>query len=156
MKSAIQLNPLTEEMAIEVCKWRYEGLYAVYNLSDWEVVVSNCWSLSSEDERSEYFQSLILDGEIIGFGRIQVIEGVSCLGIGIKPDECGKGYGTKSMALLIEEAKRREPDLPIGLEVRQFNSRAKKCYEKIGFVTQKQYMKETVEGFVSYFYMQLS
>lgn len=151
----IHLESLSEVMAREICTWRYEGLYSVYNLSDWEVVVSNCWELSSEIAREEYFAAICLENELIGFGRIQEFEGKVSLGIGLKPNLCGQGYGKTAMSLLIEEAKIRYPDDEIGLEVRTFNKRAKKCYEKLGFVTQRSYMKETIGGFVAFEYMKL-
>lgn len=45
------LNKLTEEEAKEICSWRYSGLYAIYNFSDWEVVKENAWDLAVEDKR---------------------------------------------------------------------------------------------------------
>lgn len=153
--SNMHLQSLSEAMAREICTWRYEGVYSVYNLSDWEVVVSNCWELSSEIAREEYFVAIYSENELIGFGRIQDFEGKVSLGIGLKPDLCGKGYGNLAMSLIIEEAKSRYPGDEIGLEVRTFNKRAKKCYEKLGFVTQRTYMKETIGGFVAFEYMAL-
>lgn len=151
----IRLGILTESMAKEVCKWRYEGLYSVYNLSEWEVVVSNCWELASEVARNEYFVSMLLENDLIGFGRIQMFDDKVSLGIGLKPDICGKGYGQKAMQLLVKEAKRRYPNTEIGLDVRKFNERAKKCYENLGFVTERRYMKETIQGYIAYEYMRL-
>ena len=154
-QSNVHLESLSETMAREICTWRYDGLYSVYNLSDWEVVVSNCWELSSEVAREEYFVSIFLVDELIGFGRIQEFEDKVSLGIGLKPNLCGKGYGKTAMALLIEEAKCRYPNEEIGLEVRTFNERAKKCYQQLGFVTRRTYMKETISGFVAFEYMSL-
>lgn len=151
----IHLGVLNENMAKEVCKWRYQGLYSVYNLSDWEVVVSNCWALASESEREAHFVSISQNDELIGFGRIHHIDNKIMLGIGLKPDLCGVGYGAKAMGLLIAEAKKRYPNTEIGLEVRRFNQRAKKCYEFVGFKVKNRYMKETIEGYIDYEYMKL-
>lgn len=151
----LQLGLLTEAMAKEVCKWRYDGLYAVYNLSDWEVVVANSWSLSSADEREDYFQAIMIADKIIGFGRIQPTPEGVVLGIGLDPILCGKGYGRKAMSLLVSEAIRRYPDQKIILEVRRFNERAIKCYEALGFRRTARYKKETVNGFVDYDLMTL-
>ncbi len=151
----IQLGTLNESMAKEVCKWRYQGLYSIYNLSDWEVVVSNCWALASESERDEFFLSICKEEDLIGFGRIHCSDNKVMLGIGLKPEVCGEGYGYKAMSLLIKEAKKRHPNTEIGLEVRRFNERAKKCYESVGFTVQRRYMKESIEGFLDYEYMKL-
>lgn len=153
----IRLGKLTEAMAREACTWRYSGIYSVYNLSDWEVVVSNCWELANEASRDENFVSLLRgdENQLVGFGRIQASEQAVSLGIGLKPVLCGKGLGTEAMTILVEEAKKRHPGKTIGLEVRKFNERARKCYEKIGFVVESVYTKETVEGYIPYIYMVL-
>jgi ribosomal protein S18 acetylase RimI-like enzyme len=44
---------------------------------------------------------------------------------------------------LIEEGKVRFPETAIGLEVRTFNKRAIKCYEKIGFIIKKRSRRDT-------------
>lgn len=149
----MKLKPLGENEAKAVCEWRYEGIYAVYNLSDWEVVVQNCWSLADADCRESYFVGIWEDELLIGFGRIEPNHEAVQIGIGLKPDQCGKGIGSRAVKLLVEEAKQRHPDEVIGLEVRRFNKRAIKCYESAGFKTISTYMKETLHGFIAYQYM---
>lgn len=146
----MELKALNEAEAREVCTWRYEGIYSVYNLSDWEVVVQNCWSLADEETRNDYFVSIWDDQSLIGFGRIEPVNDVVQLGIGLKPELCGKGLGARAMMCLLNEARRRYPDQAIGLEVRRFNKRAIKCYESIGFKRASAYMKETLHGFIAY------
>lgn len=151
----LYLSPLTETMARDVCKWRYDGLYAVYNLSDWEVIVANSWELSSADAREDYFQAIMYMDALIGFGRIQPTPDGVVIGIGLDPEQCGKGYGRKAMSLLVAEAIQRHPNQRIMLEVRRFNKRAINCYNTIGFKTIASYKKETVNGFVDYDQMTL-
>lgn len=150
----MELRPLNEAEAREVCTWRYDGIYSVYNLSDWEVVVQNCWSLADDDTRKRYFLSIWQSESLIGFGRIEPEGERISLGIGLKPECCGKGMGSQAMALLVTEAQRRFPNRVLGLEVRRFNKRAIRCYEAAGFKAQSTYMKETLHGFIAYQYMQ--
>ncbi len=147
------LVPFTESMAKEVCTWHYEGVYAVYDLADWDVIVQNCWSLADEEDREAYFLGFEELGNLIGFGRIQPEGDHVTLGIGLRPDYCGKGFGVRYMKELLQEAIRRYPDKQITLEVRHFNKRAIRCYEKVGFVSVQKYMKETLHGFIAYDYM---
>lgn len=150
----MELRPLNEIEAREVCTWRYDGIYSVYNLSDWEVVVQNCWSLADENTRQAYFLSIWQDDVLIGFGRIEPEGDKVQLGIGLKPECCGRGLGKEAMKHLVEEAQRRYPKQPLGLEVRRFNKRAIHCYESVGFKAQSTYMKETLHGFIAYQFMQ--
>lgn len=147
------LVAFTELMAKEVCTWHYEGVYAVYDMADWDVIVQNCWSLADEEDREAYFIGFEENHELIGFGRIQLENDFVTLGIGLKPEYCGKGYGVSYMKALIEESQKRYPEKKITLEVRHFNKRAIRCYEKVGFITERKYMKETLHGFIAYDYM---
>ncbi len=137
---------LTENYAKEICDWKYEGDYSVYNFSDWGTVVKNGWDLSLRDKREKEFLSILLNGELIAYGRIIEDRGKTFIGVGLKPSWCGKGYGKDIMNLLIEECKKRFPDNPIALEVRIFNKRAVKCYQTVGFRIKDKYIKNTLNG----------
>lgn len=146
----ITLGAFTEAHAIEVSTWQYPGIYSVYNLVPWAEIVENHWSLSDEDLRKEQFHTIYLNGEMIGFGRIQKAENRIDLGIGLKPECCGQGLGLPTMRVLVAKAEAMFPGEIISLEVRQFNERAIKCYEKAGFKVVKKYMKEMISGFVPF------
>lgn len=149
-KDRITLGAFTEDHAKEVCTWVYSGVYSVYNLLPWEVVVENHWQLADAEARRKIFHTIYLDGEMIGFGRIQEGEDRVDLGVGLKPEYCGKGLGLPVMEVLTEKAMSLYPGSVIGLEVRQFNTRAIKCYEKAGYQITSKYMKETINGYVPF------
>lgn len=58
------------------------------------------------------------------------------------------------MNLLIEECKKRFPNIPIALEVRSFNKRAINCYKAVGFEIRDKYMKKTMNGEDEFQYME--
>lgn len=145
---------LTEAMAKEICSWRYEGAYSVYNFSDWEEVVRNGWNLSVKEEREREFIGICKDGELFAYGRIHLENGVSILGVAMKPSLCGQGHGKDIMKLLIDESKVRYPGAGIGLEVRIFNQRAIKCYERIGFEIKYKHIRSMDDGDVEFYYME--
>ncbi|MEF9991448.1 MAG: hypothetical protein RSD22_09350 [Romboutsia sp.] len=43
----------TEEHAIEVTNWKYEGEYSIYNLPSWDEVLKNKFSFIIEDKKAE-------------------------------------------------------------------------------------------------------
>lgn len=147
-----KLKPLTEQDAIEICTWRYEKEYAIYNFSDYSVVVQNGWELAIKETRENEFVGITSDGELVAYGRITHDSGKSIIGVGVKPIHCGKGQGKDIMKLLIQECMRRYPQSPVTLEVRSFNKRAIKCYLAIGFEIKDQYTKETFSGEEDEFY----
>lgn len=151
----IKVSVLTEDYAKEICKWKYSGEYAVYNFSDWDIVVANRWGLSIKEKREKEFLAFLSANELIAYGRIHVDNDKAFIGIGLKPKLCGYGYGKYIMGLLVEESKSRFPNLRIALIVRNFNKRALKCYEKVGFKVKDEYVKDTLNGTSRFYYMEL-
>ena len=149
-----EYRPPTETEAQEICRWRYNGAGSVYNFPDWETIVRNGWSLADKDRRESEFLAFSQGGEFMAYGRIFASGGKVFLGIGLKPSWCGRGYGGGIMRILVEEARKRMPGLTIALEVRSFNSRALRCYEKIGFAEKGRYRKDTMIGEDEFIYME--
>ncbi|MBU5425547.1 GNAT family N-acetyltransferase [Tissierella pigra] len=146
------LMELSEEQAKEICSWKYEEKYSIYNFSDWETVVKNRWELSIEEKRKSEFVSIVLNSKLISYGRISLKDDKVYIGIGLKPCCCGKGYGKDIMKLLIEECKRKFPNNRIALEVRSFNKRAINCYINVGFKIKDKYIKKTFDDSEDEFY----
>lgn len=97
------LTTLSEDYAKEICGWKYDGEYSIYNLSDWNVVVENVWDLAIEERRESDFVAILSNNQLIAYGRLTSIQDKAFIGIGLKPSLCGKGFGGNIMKLLIEE-----------------------------------------------------
>jgi ribosomal-protein-alanine N-acetyltransferase len=140
------LTELSEVYAKEICSWKYEEEYSIYNFSDWDTVVKNGWDLSIESKRNLEFIAILLNDELVSYGRISLMTDKAYIGIGLKPSICGKGYGKYIMKLLIEECKKRFPNNTMALEVRSFNKRAINCYKNVGFDIKEKYIKKTFDN----------
>lgn len=148
------IKVLTEDYAKEICGWRYEGDIAIYNFSDYSIVVKNGWDLAIKEKRESEYVGILFNDELIAYGRITSNINKTIIGIGLKPLWCGKGYGKDIMTLLINECKNRFPNYPITLEVRTFNTRAIKCYISRGFQIRDKYIKDTFNGKDEFYYME--
>lgn len=148
------VSVLSEDMAKEICTWKYEGAYSVYNFSSWEEVVKSGWNLSIEAEREKEFIGISKENELIAFGRIYYQDGICILGVGLRPTLCGQGYGKEIMKVLIDESQLRYPGTKIALEVRIFNKRAIKCYESIGFEIKYRHIRSMDTGEAEFYYME--
>ncbi len=130
----LYVRNLTEEEARLICTWRYGGEYSVYNYPMWEIVVEKNWGMAQASVRErEFFAILNEKDELIGYFRLKEKENFIELGVGLKPELCGLGYGEAAMEQIKQEAGERYPDKLLALEVRSFNQRAIKCYQKAGF-----------------------
>ena len=134
---------ITREDAAEICSWKYEGEYSVYNYSSFEVCQERGWDIADDDKRSRSYVAVYDNGELYGF--FNIMEGKDCveLGVGTKPEMCGKHRGMEFMSLAVKTVKERHPGKKIILKVRPFNKRAIKCYESCGFTITGQYYEDT-------------
>lgn len=135
------LSELTEKYAREICSWKYENEYSVYNYPGWDEISVSNWPITDPDRRKSEFEAILIeqDGKTELFGYFSfAVKGQSViLGLGLKPKFCGKGYGSRIMNLIIEEYKKLYSDKTLELLVRTFNKRAIKCYSHAGFAIKK-------------------
>ena len=147
---------LSEDYAKEICGWKYEGDYSVYNFFDWDKLVENAWDFAIKEKREAEFIAVLAGEELIAFGRVSENSGKAFLGVGLKPSWCGKGVGSDVMEILLDDARKRLPGRIIALEVRSFNTRAVCCYQKAGFEVKDKYRKDTSIGEDEFVYMEYS
>lgn len=114
-------KPLTEAGKEDIRSWAYEGRYAVYNLPQ-------DYTFSSG-----LFYELHLDAERIGYVHFREEVETIMLGMGLRPDLCGKGLGTEVLKAVFRISESVYPEKPLSLAVRSWNQRAVRCYQKAGF-----------------------
>lgn len=69
----------------------------------------------------------------LGIKNIRLIKRESTLGIVFDPDKMNKGYGTEALSVFLNHYFTEMNMKKMYLEVAEFNTRAKKVYEKVGF-----------------------
>ncbi|MGO1042608.1 hypothetical protein ACTPEO_07725 [Clostridioides difficile] len=60
----------TEEHALEVTNWKYEGEYSIYNLPRWEEIKKKNFSLAKEDKRKNFISFISDNKEIDRFYKL--------------------------------------------------------------------------------------
>lgn len=123
---------LTEADKQEICSWKYENEYAVYNLPSYEEM-SKAKTGFMNPEREQNYRGFF-DGDIlVGFVNILEEPAEIFIGIGVHPEYCGKHYGRRILDEVCRICKEKFPAKPLYLEVRTWNTRAVKCYQSAGF-----------------------
>ncbi len=145
----------TEKDAKEICEWRYNSPYDIYNLPDWETITQQKWGLADEVKRKTEFYSIREGKDLIGYFRFIKNEEFVMLGLGIIPNMCGCGLGKQIMTCIKKVFVERYPNEILRLEVRSFNIRAIKCYEKAGFIIKDKCSKNTPMGYSEFILMEL-
>lgn len=130
--SQLLYRNLTEEDKLQICSWKYDGDYEIYNLPSYEEMKE--LRIGFMNPKSEKNYLAFFDGDIlVGFVNILEEDTEVFIGIGVNPALCGKHYGRQMLSLAYEASKQSYPTKPLYLEVRTWNARAVKCYEKAGF-----------------------
>lgn len=130
--SEIFNHPIIESEKREICSWQYPGEYAIYSLPPYEEMLQRQMGFCNPDKERNF--RVWYDGSrLVGFTNLLEEEQEVFVGIGVHPKCCNQGYGR----LILEEAcklsKEFFPGKPLYLEVRSWNQRAVRCYQRAGF-----------------------
>ncbi|MBQ8604591.1 MAG: GNAT family N-acetyltransferase [Oscillospiraceae bacterium] len=131
----ITASPLTKSEMHQICSWRYPRPYDIYNLPAYDEIIAAGTGFANPQKAKNY-HSYYCDGNFIGYTNIAPKADGVYIGISLRPDICGKGYGVQILKQACKIAERLYPDSQICLQVRSWNIRAIKCYEKAGFAIQ--------------------
>lgn len=127
------IKPMNVEATKQICSWRYEPPYDVYDYLSYEAALDEQAAITKTENADNYLcfwndVTLVAYTSIIPKGENLYI------GIGVAPQFCDQGMGEIYLSHTIIECKRRYPDKEIWVQVRSWNERAIKCYLKCGFV----------------------
>ena len=144
-------QPLTDEDKKAICSWKYDGEYSIYNLPSYDSLKKSQTGFMNPYKEKNYrvFKS---SDNIIGYINLVERETDVYIGIGVNPVFLNMGFGTRILFEGCRLSNELYPEKPLRLEVRTWNKRAIRCYEKAGFnIEAEAYERETPIG-VGYFY----
>ena len=127
-------RPMKREWAGQIQEWTYGAPYDFYNQPPSEEGIAELMT----------YQAILVKHELIGFYCIgspaQVPNSTypyssnfTDIGLGLRPDLTGQGYGKSFVTYIMERAMERRK--PLRLTVASFNERAIHLYETVGFRT---------------------
>jgi len=135
----MQIVPKRQKHEEVISRWKYEGEYAFYNP---EPVQAECPE-QLVDENS--FVWLDGGGDVLGHvsygpdGQIPTVEeyvyteDALDVGLGLRPDLCGRGLGVEFVELCLRFGREHYGAGRFRLTVAAFNRRAVKVYQRVGF-----------------------
>ncbi len=131
----IQIKPMDQTEALEIAnKWKYPAPYNFYDMTadqeDYDEI------LNKEQRKNTYF-SVKNNNELVGFFCVFPKDYSSKnhieMGIGMKPKLTGAGFGKSFVQLVVDYLNKHYFRPTIWLSVADFNQRAMKVYEQVGF-----------------------
>lgn len=120
----------TKEDIEDILTWQYDGVYSFYNNSIQKEKIERIKGfINSDDDFSVYNEQ----NELVGNCSFYYIEDAFCVGVQMRPDLTGKGFGTDFVNSILKFGKEKYNLSYIDLTVAKFNTRAIKVYERLGF-----------------------
>ena len=139
-----KFNLMNENDAEAIANWHYEGIYAFYDLDqdieDMEEL------LDPRNWADKYYSVVDECGELVGFFCFEQEDEALVMGLGLKPDSTGKGFGQIFVEAGLEFAKQKFNPSTFRLSVATFNKRAIKIYKRTGFSPHGTYVNKTNGG----------
>jgi ribosomal-protein-alanine N-acetyltransferase len=126
----LRIAPADEEAHRELATWRYPPPYDFYD-GDVDPVLN--------PER--YFGAWNERGELVGFYYFELKPPDLDYGLGLRPDLVGRGLGLEFFLAGLEHARDRYEPRRVFLHVAEFNERARKVYERAGFVVVSRHVR---------------
>lgn len=135
------LRPLEQADAEAIAAWRYPDEYAFY---DWTANPADLALLLDSGRRRDAFHVADgEDGDLAGFFQVEAGAAGVELGLGLRPDLCGRGLGEGFTRVGLDLVRRLHGSVRITLAVAAFNARAITVYERCGFVETGRHVRHT-------------
>ncbi|WP_054955416.1 GNAT family N-acetyltransferase [Paenibacillus dakarensis] len=139
--------PMTADQAAEICSWSYQAPYNIYGWLPWEQMKGLGVEFGDPVIREQQYISILDEkGQMWGFAQLFPMVGVTRIGLGMRPDWCGRGMGKYFVEAIVHEARLRRPEDEIDLEVLTWNERAIRTYLRAGFHITDTYERMTPTG----------
>lgn len=124
------IQPMTAQDAQEILNWKYAPPYDFYNIVNTD---EHPAEILNDTIRTKHFYSVYED-DLIGLIELHSNNNTCTLGLGLKPEYTGQGYGEAFVKAAIQFIQTTYPETTtIELAVATFNERAIKVYERCGF-----------------------
>jgi [ribosomal protein S18]-alanine N-acetyltransferase len=140
----VRIVQLTQDQAETIADWRYEPPYDFYDvradLHDLEEL------LDSAKRGNWYFGAHSAAGELIGYFVFKRTEDVVGVGLALRPDLTGRGQGQSFLEDGLAFAREQFEPRGFRLSVAEFNRRAIRVYERVGFTQTRTFAHETNGG----------
>lgn len=143
------VSPIYPGAAAEIVRWQYPPPYAVYDMNE---------SSLPELLDGSYYAVSDAEGHLVGYycfgasaqvpaGRPHGVypEGYMDIGLGIRPDLCGRGQGFCFLLRGLDFARAELYAVKFRLTVASFNARATRLYEKAGFQTAAAFIRHDID-----------
>lgn len=148
----LRITSMTEDAAHAITAWRYEPPYSFYDSTpqDLENLLNPeyaYFAIHTSNDKLIGFCCFGVDARVHGGQyddpNASTIEDV---GVGLRPDLAGKGFGRTFLAAVLEFRLDRSKPTRFGATIATFNRRSIRLFEHLGFVKTHIFRTQTNQG----------
>ena len=114
----------------DILTWKYDGIYSFYDNDIQKEKMEFIESFVDSDDNFSIYND---NNKLVGNCSFYYIEEFFCVGLQMRPDLTGKGFGIEFAKSIIDFGREKYKLNYIDLTVAKFNNRAIKVYEKLDF-----------------------
>ncbi|GAA0776940.1 GNAT family protein [Clostridium subterminale] len=126
----------------DILTWKYDGIYSFY---DNDIQKEKIEWIKSFVDSGDNFSIYNDNNKLVGNCSFYYIEEFFCVGLQMRPELTGKGFGIEFAKAIIDFGREKYKFNYIDLTVANFNNRAIKVYEKLGFKVIEEFVN-TIRG----------
>jgi ribosomal-protein-alanine N-acetyltransferase len=128
--------------AREVTTWRYDGIYAIYNLNSLDIITALYLEPLLRLLGVLYVYAVCDEhGVLVGIFQLAHHGDTVELGLAMRPDLTGQGLGLDFVVAGLDFARMQFAPATFQLDVATFNRRAIRVYERAGFYPVRTFTK---------------
>lgn len=120
---------MSNEEALSIVEWKYEGNDAYYNISDDDELLDEFLNPFNWNHYVVIYES----GELIAYCTYSPKNDVVEMSLVLRPDLIGQGRGEPLMSYVMNLAKERYEPKKFIFHIPQYNKRALRATEKLGY-----------------------
>ena len=140
----MRIVPLTQAEAETIADWQYEPPYDFYDVRADQHDLEELLDPAKRGDR--YFAAHARAGELIGYFFFERSGDVVRIGLALRPDLTGHGFGESFLEAGLAYARQEFVPVVFRLSVADFNRRAIRVYERVGFARTRTFVHETNGG----------
>ena len=124
-------RPMNDQAAQAISHWKYDDPYSFYNMENDPDDLAEL--LEPQNWLGRFYEAVDESKDLIGFLELMHKAPVVELGLGLRPDQTGKGLGYDFLLAALHFATQYFAPTLFRLRVAVFNQRAIHVYTKVGF-----------------------
>jgi len=129
----LRVRPLQQQEAEAVASWRYQGPWSTYDLHPGDEPINAQAGYHAVVDDAGSLVGFVCIGQEARVPGLAAEDGITDLGVGMRPDLVGRGLGSAFGAVILDLVHELCGDGPLRAVVQSWNERSLRLARRLGF-----------------------